>query len=91
MRRALVCSICAIGFVYTGGADAASPKKLKGEYAFTGAGSCLVAPGSDPGPGNPTPGVALPNSGFNANLQPKENSAAFTQSFSVEGDPDFQR
>jgi hypothetical protein len=71
--------------VYTGGADAASPKKLKGEYAFTGTASCLFAPGSDPGPGNPTPGVALPNSGFNANLQPLVNATAFVTSFSVEG------
>jgi len=85
MRRALVCSLCAIGLVYTGGADAASPKKLKGEYAFTGSASCLFAPGSDPGPGNPTPGVALPNSGFNANLQPLVNATAFVTSFSVEG------
>jgi hypothetical protein len=71
--------------VYTGGADAASPKKLKGEYAFTGSASCLFAPGSDPGPGNPTPGTALPNSGFNANLQPLVNATSFSSSFSVEG------
>jgi hypothetical protein len=75
----------AIGFAYGGGADAASPKKLKGEYAFTGSGSCLIAPGSDPGPGNPTPGVALPNSGFNAKLQPLVHATAFSTSDSVEG------
>jgi hypothetical protein len=85
MQRGLICSIAAIGLVYCGGADAASPKKLKGEYAFTGTGSCLVAPGSDPGPGNPTPGVALPNSGFNASLQPLVNATAYTTSSSVEG------
>jgi hypothetical protein len=85
MRRGLICSIAAIGLVYCGGADAASPKKLKGEYAFTGNGSCLFAPGSDPGPGNPTPGVALPNSGFNANLQPLVNATSFSSSSSVEG------
>ena len=85
MRRALICSICVIGLAYTGSADAASPKKLKGAYAFTGSASCLFAPGSDPGPGNPTPGVALPNSGFNANLQPLVNATAFSSSFSVEG------
>jgi len=67
------------------GVDAASPKKLKGEYAFTGTASCLFAPGSDPGPVNPTPGVALPNSGFNAKLQPLVNATAFSGSNSVEG------
>jgi putative alpha-1,2-mannosidase len=85
MRRALICFVCAIGLAYSGGADAASPKRLKGEYAFTGSGSCLFAPGSDPGPGNPTPGVALPNSGFNANLQPVVNATAFSSSRSIEG------
>jgi hypothetical protein len=88
MKRVLISSItaaCAIGLVNTSGAAAASPKKLKGEYAFTGAASCLFAPGSDPGPGNPTPGKALPNAGFNANLQPPVNATAFTVSFSVEG------
>ncbi len=88
MRYALISSIsaaCALGLVSAGSAEAASPKKLKGEYAFTGTGSCLVAPGSDPGPGNPTPGVPLPNSGFNANFQPLVNATAFVASFSVEG------
>lgn len=88
MRRALISSIgalCAIGLVHPSDADAASPKKLKGEYAFTGSASCLFAPGSDPGPGNPTPGTALPNSGFNANFQPLVNATAFVTSFSVEG------
>jgi hypothetical protein len=88
MRRALVSSICglgAIGFVSAGGADAASPKKLKGEYAFTGSFSCLFAPGSDPGPANPTPGTPLPNSGFNAKLNPLVNATAFSISGSTEG------
>ncbi len=88
MRYALVSSIsaaCALGIVSAGSAEAASPKKLKGEYAFTGTASCLFAPGSDPGPGNPTPGVPLPNSGFNANFQPLVNATAFVTSFSVEG------
>ena len=88
MRRALITSIsaiCAIGLVHPGGADAASPKKLKGEYAFTGTASCLFAPGSDPGPANPTPGVPLPNAGFNAKQQPLVNATAFVTSFSVEG------
>jgi hypothetical protein len=88
MRRAFVSSLsaaCAIGLVSWGTAEAASPKKLKGEYAFTGTSSCLFAPGSDPGPGNPTPGKALPNAGFNANQQPLVNATAFVVSFSVEG------
>src|SRR5262245_48432453 len=85
MQRVLVGFVCAFGLAYGGSADAASPKKLKGEYAFTGTASCLFAPGSDPGPANPTPGVALPNSGFNANLQPLVNATAFSVSFSVEG------
>jgi hypothetical protein len=88
MRGTLVASIsalCAVGLVNWGSAEAASPKKLKGEYAFTGTASCLFAPGSDPGPGNPTPGKALPNSGFNANFQPLVNATAFVTSFSVEG------
>ena len=88
MRHALVSSlsaVCAIGLVSAGDAEAVSPKKLKGEYAFTGTASCLFAPGSDPGPGNPTPGVPLPNSGFNAKFQPIVNATAFVTSFSVEG------
>jgi hypothetical protein len=88
MRHALVSSLsaaCAIAFVSAGDAEAASPKKLKGEYAFTGTASCLFAPGSDPGPGNPTPGVPLPNSGFNANFQPLVNATSFVTSFAVEG------
>jgi hypothetical protein len=92
MRRALVYYICAIGLAYTGGVDAASPKKLKGEYAFTGTASCLFAPGFaasldvPPGPiPNPTPFVALSNSGFNASLQPLVGGTAFSSSFSVEG------
>ncbi len=63
MRRELVCSTCAIVLmsVATAAADSA---KIKGQYAFTGAGSCLWAPGFSPTPTNPTPGVALANSGF---------------------------
>jgi hypothetical protein len=76
---------------------AASPN-LQGQYGFTGSATCLVAPGHvgnenvPPPLANPTPGVALPNSGFNTNLQPNDfanpgdsPSASFTHSFSVEG------
>jgi hypothetical protein len=34
---------------------------------------------------NPTPGTALPNSGFNSSLQAKDVAGAFSRSFSVEG------
>jgi hypothetical protein len=69
--------------------------KLKGSYGFTGSAECLVAPGhvGDPnGPPlpNPTPGVALPNSGFQPNLRPNDavpgsSTQAYAQSFAVEG------
>lgn len=66
--------------------------RLKGSYAFTGTASCLVAPGhTDPSvTTNPTPGVALPNSGFKSNLRPNDSgpgltSASYTRAFSVEG------
>ena len=60
--------------------------RLKGEYAFTGTTACLVAPGStSPAtPTNPTPGISLPNAGFNANLQPVDGKV-FSSSSSVEG------
>lgn len=76
----------------------ADSPKLKGDYGFTGTAACLVAPGHvgdanvPPPLPNPTPGTALPNSGFNANLQPNDSLPApaspsqnFSRSFSVEG------
>jgi len=76
-------------------AAVADSPKLKGFYGFSGTAACLVAPGhvGDPnGPPlpNPTPGVALANSGFQANLRPSDavpgsSSQAYTRSFSVEG------
>jgi hypothetical protein len=63
------------------------PFGLRGAYGFTGEAACLFAPGSGP---VATPGVAMPNSGFKANLQPKDavpgsSSDAFSVSHSVEG------
>jgi hypothetical protein len=63
------------------------PFTLQGGYGFTGTAACLFAPGSGPAP---TPGVALPNSGFRANLTPNDAvpaspTDAFSTSFSVEG------
>jgi hypothetical protein len=79
------------------GAAAAEPN-IKVSYGFTGSAACLVAPGHvgnenvPPPLPNPTPGVALPNSGFNANLQPNDfanpgntPSASYNRSFAVEG------
>jgi hypothetical protein len=69
--------------------------RLKGSYGFTGTAVCLVAPGhagdpSGPPLPNPSPGVALPNSGFFPNLRPKDAvpgspTQAYTSSHSVEG------
>lgn len=69
--------------VLSGGALADSPK-LKGAYAFTGFHACLFAPGTSTSPTNPTPGTALPNSGFNASLQPNA-AKSFSASAAVEG------
>ena len=80
---ALALSVAVIA-AWTTSASADS-KKLKGEYGFTGTAACLVAPGSAPGPGNPTPGVALPNSGFDPALHPIVGATSFSRSFSVEG------
>ena len=92
MQRVLLLSVSA--FVATCAANAAADSpRLKGAYGFTGTAACLVAPGSVPDTvprPNPTPGVALPNSGFRANLQPNDASptaptGAYSHSFSVEG------
>jgi len=97
MHRAFALSASVVAMTWAASALADSPK-LKGQYAFTGSSACLVAPGhvgdanTPPPLPNPTPGVALPNSGFNANLQPKDSapppaspSQNFSRSFSVEG------
>jgi hypothetical protein len=76
------------------GSAAADPPKLKGSYGFTGAAECLVAQGFAGNPdgapiANPTPGVALPNSGFQSNLRPNDAlvgpSQSYVYSFGVEG------
>jgi hypothetical protein len=97
MRSGFVLSVSVIAMTWAAGALAASPN-LKGQYGFTGSAACLVAPGHvgnetvPPPTSNPTPGVALPNSGFNANLQPNDftnpgntPSASYNRSFTVEG------
>jgi hypothetical protein len=86
MQRALTASFC-VALATTVSANAASPS-LNGSYAFTGTLACLTAPGSVPGTTplpNPTPGVALPNSGFNASLQPIVPETAFSHSNSILG------
>lgn len=96
MRGAFALSVSVIAMTWAASALAASPN-LQGQYAFTGSAACLVAPGhvgNENGPqlDNPTQGTALPNSGFNVNLQPNDfanpgdsPSASFNRSFSVEG------
>jgi hypothetical protein len=94
VHRTIVLAISTVALTAAGSAFADSPK-LKGAYGFTGTAACLVAPGhvGDPnGPplANPTPGVALANSGFQPNLRPNDavpgsSSQAYARSFSVEG------
>ena len=92
MSRAFAFSVSVVAMTWAASAAADSPR-LKGAYGFTGTAVCLVAPGSVPGTiplNNPSPGTALPNSGFQPNLRPNDavpgsNSVAFTRSFSVEG------
>ena len=96
MQRTFVLAIS--GLVLAGIGNAAAEPNIKGSYGFTGTAACLTAPGhvgneNDPPPlPNPTPGVALPNSGFNAQLQPSDfanpgntPSTSYNRSFSVEG------
>jgi hypothetical protein len=94
-RRIFAVSISVLALTWAAAAAADSPK-LKGSYGFTGTAACLVAPGhvgdpnTSPPLANPTPGVALANSGFQPDLRPKDavpgsSSQAYTRSFAVEG------
>ncbi|HEX4557123.1 MAG TPA: hypothetical protein VH249_24245 [Xanthobacteraceae bacterium] len=89
-HRTTAFAIATIALTAAGSAAADSPK-LKGAYGFTGTAACLVAqghvgdPNTPPPLPNPTPGVALPNSGFNAQLQVNDVPGTFSRSFSVEG------
>jgi hypothetical protein len=94
--RVLAWSVSVVVLAWTVSAHAAP--SLRGTYAFTGTAVCLVAPGNVPAAvplPNPTPGFALPNSGFKPNLQPNDTgpnmppTASYTRSFSVEGTRTF--
>jgi hypothetical protein len=90
----IVSAASVVALTWAGAAVADSPN-IQGSYGFTGSAECLIAPGhaGDPnGPPmtNPTPGVALPNSGFQADLRPNDavsgsRTQAFANSFAVEG------
>ena len=81
MQRAILFAVSTIALAAAGSAAADSPN-LKGSYGFTGTAACLVAPGhvgdanTPPPLPNPTPGVALANSGFNARLQPNDSQSS---------------
>jgi hypothetical protein len=82
---AFALSVSLVGMTWAQSATAVSPR-LNGAYGFTGSAACLVAPGSTVPPGpNPTPGMALPNSGFDpVTLRPIDGKV-FSHSFAVEG------
>jgi hypothetical protein len=91
MQHMLMLSTSIVAMTWAANAVADSPN-LKGAYGFTGTAACLVAPGSTGGSmpeSNPTPGTALPNSGFQADLRPNDAvpgpSSAFSHSNAVEG------
>src|SRR5689334_15101257 len=91
MHRTFALTIA--GLALAGVGSAAAEPNIKGSFGFTGTAACLVAvghvgdPNTSPPMANPTPGVALPNAGFNANLQPNDTpgSEAFSFSNAVEG------
>jgi hypothetical protein len=93
-RHAFAIPLAALTLTWAAAAAAEHPN-IKGSYGFTGTAACLIAQGhvGDPnGPGlpNPTPGVALPNFGFQPNLRPNDavpgsSTEAYSDSFAVEG------
>jgi hypothetical protein len=93
-RRIFASSVIAVSVAFAAAASADTPR-LKGSYGFTGTAACLVAPGhvgviGGPNLPNPTPGVALPNSGFQPDLRPNDavpgsSTVAYAYSFAVEG------
>jgi hypothetical protein len=91
---AFALSISALALTWSVAA-AADPQQLRGSYGFTGSAECLVAPGyvgspnGGPALPNPTPGVALPNSGFQPDLRPNDvltgTTSSYVYNFGVEG------
>jgi len=89
MCRTLTLFASVLATAWAAQALADSPK-LKGSYGFTGAAACLVAQGhvgdqNGPPLPNPTPGVALANSGFTPELRVIDVPGSYSDSFSVEG------
>jgi hypothetical protein len=80
MKRT-ICAASVITLIWATSAAADSPN-LKGDYGFTGTAACLVAPGNS---GTGTPSNPAGPAGFNAQLQPFDNSNSFSHSFSVVG------
>ena len=69
--------------VFAVGDEAAAQTSLRGAYAFTGTGNCLVAPGA-PGNTSTTPPTPPVPPGFDSSLQPF-GPPLFSFSFAVEG------
>ena len=88
MKRAIAIASLVVGAGWAATAWADSPQ-IKGSYAFVGSAACLVAPGgindSNTNDTNPSPGVLLPNAGFDGQFRVKDVTHAFNRSFSVEG------
>jgi hypothetical protein len=81
LNRAFTLSVSVVAMTLATNALADSPN-LKGAYGFTGTAACLVAPGNS---GSSTPSNPAGPAGFNAQLQPLDNSNSFSHSFSVVG------
>jgi len=90
MKLRLLCSLVVIGLAYAvvaaAGPPPFPPPTIHGTYAVVGSLACLNAPGFSPGSStNPTPGVPLPNSGFNANFDPIYPDSSFANIADIEG------